>query len=85
MGALAHIPVGPFQTAVMRGCDVLCVNVMKSGMRAYTIYVTPLDYDRTLPKRQQIDTLAQGYAKELERRLRQYPHQWYNYYNFWTL
>ncbi len=84
MGAVAQFPVGPFVTATLRGLDVLAVNVMKTGTKRYTAYITPLDYDRTLPRRQQTEALAHAYAAELERVLRRYPTQWYNYYDFWT-
>jgi predicted LPLAT superfamily acyltransferase len=26
---------------------------------------------------------ARGFAGEMERKLRRYPEQWFNYYNFW--
>lgn len=84
MGGKAQFPAGPFRTAVMRGCDTLAVNVMKSGATEYTIYVTPLDYDRTLGRDRQTAQLAAAYAAELERVLRKYPLQWYNFFEFWN-
>jgi lauroyl/myristoyl acyltransferase len=59
----------------MRGLDVLGVNVMKRGWKGYTIYVTPLQYDKTAPRREQIKQLSDSYVKELEKRVRQYPTQ----------
>ncbi len=82
LGNRVGLPAGPFHIASMRGCNVLAVNVMKSATRQYTIIVTPIDYDKTMPRRQQVEQLAQAYANELERVLRLYPHQWYNYYDF---
>ncbi len=84
LGRKARFPQGPFSVATMRGLDVLAVNVMKTGLMKYTIYVTPLEYDRTAPRKQQMAQLLQGYVGELERRLRQYPDQWYNFYDFWN-
>ena len=80
----AALPQGPFSVASMRGLDVVAVNVMKSSTKGYTIHVTPLPYDKQTPRRQQIEQLAQGYASELERMLRLYPTQWYNFFEFWT-
>ena len=84
LGATAQLPQGPFRVAAMRGLDVLAVNVMKHRTRAYKIYVSPLHYDRQAPRRQQLQQLAEAYVAELERMLRLYPAQWYNFYDFWT-
>ncbi len=81
-GGEVALPVGPFQVAAMRGCNVLAVNVVKSAVKTYTIYVTPLCYDKDNGRQQQIQQIAQAYASELERVLRLYPHQWYNYFDF---
>lgn len=83
MGAKAKFPMGPFSVATMRGMDVLAVNVMKTSAKSYTAYVVPLDYDKETPRRQQMAQLVQSYATELERRIRQYPEQWFNFYDFW--
>ena len=83
LGAEAHFPQGPFTVATMRGVDVLAVNVMKEGWTKYHIYVTPLPYDKTATRKEQIRQLADGYVAELEKRLNQYPTQWYNFYEFW--
>ena len=83
LGKPAKFPQGPFSVATMRGLDVLGVNVMKRGWRGYTIYVTPLQYDKTAPRREQIKQLSDSYVKELEKRVRQYPTQWYNFFEFW--
>lgn len=83
LGATASLPLGPFSVATMRGLDVLAVNVMKTSRRGYTAYVTPLAYDKEAPRREQMRQLAQSYASELEARIRQYPEQWFNFYDFW--
>ena len=83
-GRKARFPQGPFSVAAMRGLDVIAVNVMKRGMKKYVIYVTPLQYDKELPRKEQIKQLSQAYVGELEKRLRQYPVQWYNFFDFWN-
>lgn len=84
LGAEAKLPAGPFHTAACRALDVLAVNVMKTSLTHYAIIVTPLSYDKSAPKRQRVQALADAYAAELERILRLYPAQWYNFYDFWT-
>lgn len=82
LGKEAKFPVGPFQTATMRELDVVAINVMKTSVKGYTAYVTPLDYDKTAPRKEQIRQLASSYVAELERMVRKYPTQWYNYFEF---
>lgn len=83
LGAPARLPMGPFSVATMRSLDVIAVNVMKTSAKGYTAYVAPLVYDKQTPRKEQMNQLAQSYAHELETRIRQYPTQWYNYYDFW--
>jgi predicted LPLAT superfamily acyltransferase len=84
LGVTAHFPMGPFSVAVSRSLQVLAVNVMKTSAEGYKIYVTPLRYDSQAAKTTQIRQLAQSYVDELERVLKLYPEQWYNYYEFWN-
>lgn len=83
LGAKAKFPLGPFSVATMRGFDVLAVNVMKDSLLGYKIYVTPLAYDKEASRQEQIRQLSSAYVAELEKRVRQYPTQWYNYFEFW--
>jgi len=82
-GAEAQFPLGPFATAVQKEVPALAVMVMKEGTRRYRAFVRPLECDTTLPRRQQMAALAQSFATTLEEIVRHYPHQWYNYYEFW--
>ncbi len=83
LDAKAKIPLGPFSLATMRGLDVITVNVMKNGTRRYKIYVTRLEYDKSAHRNEQISQLSKHYIAELERMLKMYPEQWYNYFEFW--
>lgn len=83
MGGVAQFPLGPFATAVQKEVPVLAVAVMKEGARRYRAYVRPLTADPSLPRRKQMEALAQTFAAELEEVVRSHPHQWYNYYEFW--
>ena len=83
LGADAQIPMGPFSVATMRGLNVLAVNVMKTSVKGYKIYVKPIPYDKEASRKQQISQLADGYIAEVERMLKLYPTQWYNFFEFW--
>lgn len=84
LGAEARLPQGPFSMATMKSLPVLAVDVMKTASLEYTAYITPLDYDRQAPRAEQIRQLSQAYVDNLERRVRQYPTQWFNYFEFWA-
>ena len=84
LGKEARFPAGPFSVAARRGLDVICINVLKTAAKAYRIYVTPLSYDKEAPRKTQLQQLAGGYCAELERLVKEYPTQWYNYFDFWA-
>lgn len=84
LGGKARFPQGPFSVATMRGLDVVAVNVMKTGLTRYKIFITPLSYDKSAKRKEQVEQLSQAYVAELERVIRMYPAQWYNYYEFWV-
>ena len=84
LGAKARFPLGPFSVATMRSLNVLAVNVMKTSLKSYKIYVIPLIYDKEASRQEQIRQLSEAYVAELEKRVREYPTQWYNYFEFWN-
>ena len=84
LGADAKFPQGPFSVATMRGADTLAVNVMKTGLKQYRIYLTPLLYDKDASRKEQMAQLSAAYVAELERMVHMYPTQWFNFYDFWA-
>ena len=84
LNGTAAFPYGSFSIATLRGLNVLAVHVLKQSARTYKIYVTPLCYNREAPRQQQIQELAQQYVAEVQRIVKLYPTQWYNYFEFWT-
>lgn len=83
LGEKTKFPMGPFSVATMDCYDVLAVNVMKTAMKTYKVYVTPLSYEKTASRTEQIREISNKYVRELERMVRMYPTQWYNYFDFW--
>ncbi len=83
LGGVVRLPAGPFRLAVMRECKVLAINVMKSGLRRYDLFVKSLEWDRSKNRVQQVEELAVAYTQQLEQSVRRYPTQWYNYFEFW--
>ena len=84
MGATARFPLGPLSIATIKGVDALAVNVVKVASKHYKVFVAPLSYDKKAPRREQMQQLSNSYVAELETVLRQYPLQWFNFYDFWS-
>lgn len=82
-GHQVNLAKGPFSLATTRGINVIMASAMKEKDGSYTAYFTPIDYDKTLPKSQQRQQIADGYTAEIERLLDMYPLQWFNYSNLW--
>lgn len=82
-GHAVRLSRGPFRMAILRGLDVVMANAMKERDGSYTAFFTPLPYDKTASKREQLRQLADAYIKEVERLLELYPAQWFNYSNIW--
>lgn len=83
MGADVLLPQGPFSLATIRPLPVLAVDVLKTGSRQYTAYVSPLHYDMQAPRAEQMHQLSQAYTDNMDRMTSQYPTQWFNYFEFW--
>ena len=84
LGAEAKFPVGPFAVAVQREAPVLSVFVMKESTKSYRIYVRRIDVPQTGSSVEKRQAIAREYVAELERVIRKYPTQWFNYYDFWA-
>ena len=84
LGKEAKLPLGPFRVIATRGLNALVIHVIKVGTLKYKVIVTPLSYNKQASRNQQVKELSEKYAAELERIVRQYPTQWYNYFDFWN-
>ena len=84
LGAPARFPLGPFALAIQRDVALLSIFVLKVGVKKYRIFVNRIDTgDAQTPKRVRMEQTSQRFAQQLETIVRQYPTQWFNYYNFW--
>lgn len=75
-GREAKFPLGPFAMAVQCGVPMLAFFVMKAGVKSYRIHVRRLQGEDE-------EALCLCFATELEKIIKQYPTQWFNFYNFW--
>ena len=76
LGQEADLPRGPFTVANMYEQTVLCAFVMKETRRKYHVYVRRLEGNTA-------SSYARAFADELTEMMNRYPHQWYNFYEFW--
>lgn len=80
----ADFPVGAFALATSFEVEILAVFVMKVSAKKYKIFVKPILENRKSENRKsQTANLVKSYAAELENIVKQYPLQWFNFYEFW--
>lgn len=83
-GADASFPYGPFATAVQREVPILPIFVMKESSKKYKIFVNKIDFPQEGRRNEKAPVMAQQFAQMLESTVREYPTQWFNYYDFWS-
>ncbi len=79
LGKPTKFPQGPFKLAARNQIPVLFVHIMREKDFHYHFYARPFEGTSASPKE-----LLKAYLGDLERMVRKYPHQWYNYYDFWN-
>lgn len=79
LGKEVQFPQGPFKLAVRNSIPVLFVNIMREKNFHYHFYARPGGVGLKTGKE-----LLKLYLENLEIMVRKYPHQWYNYYDFWN-
>ncbi len=84
LGAPARFPQGAFLLAAVRNVPVLFVAVMKQSPTSYRIVVKEIPAPAGGRAKERARALAEAYVTELEDVVRQYPTQWYNYFDFWA-
>ncbi|SHF94718.1 hypothetical protein SAMN05444483_103341 [Salegentibacter echinorum] len=79
MGKPVQFPQGPFKLAARNKIPVLFVHIMREKNFHYHFYARPYN-----SKENNVENLLKAYLDNLEAMLRRYPHQWYNYYDYWN-
>jgi predicted LPLAT superfamily acyltransferase len=86
-GRPARFPAGPFILAAKFGVPLCIVFAVKSGKHTYHFTTTkPIQVARARAEaqvEQACKDLLAVYIGEVEKKVRAYPHQWFNYYDFW--
>jgi predicted LPLAT superfamily acyltransferase len=83
LGAPARFPAGPFSLTAGFKVPVSFVFAMKESALHYHFFASEVkqyDYsDKAGMQRQ----MLHDFAQQMEQKVKQYPAQWYNYYDFW--
>jgi predicted LPLAT superfamily acyltransferase len=83
LGSPAKFPIGPFILASTFKVPVSFVFAMKETSLHYHFFATPDRNDPSLGKEALTTKLLHEFAAEMEKKVKTYPEQWYNFYNFW--
>ncbi|WP_341227022.1 lipid A biosynthesis acyltransferase [uncultured Arcticibacterium sp.] len=84
MGLDAYFPEGPFYLAAKFGVPVTYAFSMKETDSHYHFYASkPIEVKRERKPDAILHTLLGEYVVELEKMVKKYPTQWFNYYPFW--
>ncbi|MEO5998545.1 MAG: lipid A biosynthesis acyltransferase [Chitinophagaceae bacterium] len=79
----ARFPIGPFVLAATFKIPVSFVFAMKESNFHYHFFSSGIkNYDHPA-KEKRMQQMLNDFAAEMENKVKQYPVQWFNYYNFW--
>jgi predicted LPLAT superfamily acyltransferase len=82
-GSKARFPMGPFLLAAKFKVPVSFVFALKESNLHYHFFAgSNKSYDH-LEKGLVMQAMLDDFAREMEIKVKRYPEQWFNYYNFW--
>jgi predicted LPLAT superfamily acyltransferase len=83
LGREAKFPMGPFLLAATFKVPVSFVFAAKESKLHYHFFASEIKDYSNFGKDQLMQEMLNDFAKEMELKLKLYPEQWFNYYNFW--
>lgn len=83
LGEPARFPMGPFLLAAKFKVPVSFVFAVKETNLHYHFFASEIKDYSILPKETVMQQMLNDFAAEMDIKARQYPDQWFNYYNFW--
>lgn len=87
LGEKAKFPSGPFHLAAKFGVPISFATAFREKNKHYHFYAMKpvyIDYPGNIKKRkEEIYNKSKKYIQELEKMIKKYPLQWFNYYQFW--
>ncbi|CAN5772395.1 lipid A biosynthesis acyltransferase [soil metagenome] len=83
LGHPAPFPLGPFVLANTFKVPVSFVFAFKENSKHYHLSASPLKTYDAGNKNEQVNNMLSDYVDAMHKKIKQYPLQWYNYYDFW--
>jgi predicted LPLAT superfamily acyltransferase len=83
LGQKARFPMGPFVLAATFKVPVSYVFAVKESNRHYHFFASSIKNYDYLDKETVMLEMLLEFTKEMEIKVKRYPEQWFNYYNFW--
>ena len=84
LGDDAQFPVGPFLLSASFRVPVSVVFAFKESLRHYHFFGSALIMrEEGESKADFMERLLSSFVNQLEQKVKLYPEQWFNYYNFW--
>ncbi|MBL0181031.1 MAG: lipid A biosynthesis acyltransferase [Chitinophagaceae bacterium] len=80
----AKFPLGPFLLAAKFKVPVSFVFAVKESKLHYHFFASEIKEYANTDKQAVMQEMLHDFVKEMEQKLRKYPEQWFNYYNFWA-
>ena len=85
LGSPLRLPLAPYRLAASTGAPLVVLFSAKTGRRHYRLFIADVlrcsGCER--PSREQLVCHASRFAGALEHYVREYPYQWYNFFNIW--
>lgn len=89
LGEKAKFPTGPYHLAARFQVPLLFVYAMKESKYHYHFHAEPplnIPYPGNIKDRKRVvNKFVTRYVSFVEKVLKDYPNQWFNYYNFWRV
>ena len=83
LGEEAKFPMGPFVLAAKFKVPVSFVFSMKETKLHYHFFASEIKDYSSVDRKSLMQVILQDFVTEMEKRTKEFPEQWYNYYNFW--
>jgi predicted LPLAT superfamily acyltransferase len=83
LGEKARFPIGPFLLASKFKVPISFVFAVKEGNLHYHLFGSKIRTYEHVEKGMVMQEMLQDFAREIEEKVKRYPEQWFNYYNFW--
>jgi len=83
LGEKARFPMGPFLLASRFQVPVSYVFAVKESKLHYHFFASKIKNYSNLEKSVVMEKMLQEFTVEMEQKVKRYPEQWFNYFNFW--